>query len=193
MFGINLNSVLPMRTEAAEQSEMCSQLLFGEHFRILDKSLKFFLIENFHDKYQGWVDQKMVTLISESLWKELSDEDIPVSNKPITNGYIESINENIILTGGSRLLFYNPKKESLSIAGKTFIIPSEQVNMPLTRNYSGSDMLSIAFMYLNTPYLWGGKKCFRHRLFRFCTSSFIYLRQAVSARLFATGGARFTS
>ncbi len=157
MFGINLNSVLPMRSEAAEQSEMCSQLLFGEHFQILEKGEKFSYIKSFHDKYHGWVDKKMITPIPEHLAKELSEEDIAVTNKPITNAYIQSKSENIILSGGSRLPFYNPKSESLSIAGETFIIPAEQVNMPLTKNYSRNDMLSIAFMYLNTPYLWGGR------------------------------------
>ncbi len=157
MFGINLNSVLPMRSEAAEQSEMCSQLLFGEHFKVLEESNKFYFIKNLCDKYQGWIDKKMATLITEELAIQLSEEDAPVTNKPIVNGYIDSKNENIILTGGSRLPFYNPQTESFCIAGETFIVASEQVNLPLTKNYSGNDMLSIAFMYLNTPYLWGGR------------------------------------
>jgi hypothetical protein len=40
MFGINLNSLVPMRTTASEQSEMCSQLLFGEAVAVLEKTIR---------------------------------------------------------------------------------------------------------------------------------------------------------
>lgn len=157
MFGINLNSVLPMRSEAFEQSEMCSQLLFGEHVIILEEGEKFLYIESLIDNYKGWVDKKMITPISDKLAKQLGEDDAPVTNKPIVNCFIESKNENIILSGGSSLPFYNPKKESFELGNNTYHISSSQVNMPLIKNFSGDEMLSVAFMYLNTPYLWGGK------------------------------------
>jgi len=157
MFGINLNSVLPMRSEAREQSEMCSQLLFGEHFEILEEGEKFYYIESIQDKYKGWVDKKMITPISENLAKDLTEDEHAITNKPIANCFIESKNENIILSGGSSVPFYDPKKESFTIGEKVFHISKEQVNLPLTKNFSGDEMLSIAFMYLNTPYLWGGR------------------------------------
>lgn len=157
MFGICLNSVLPMRSEAREQSEMVNQILFGEHFEILEKQDKFYCVKNIRDGYIGWVDKKMVSSISKDLADELTDEDLPVTNKPIASCFIESRNENIILTGASSLPLYNPEKESFTIGGTRFHIAKEQVNMPLTKNYTGDEMLSIAFKYLNTPYLWGGR------------------------------------
>lgn len=157
MFGINLNSVLPMRSEASEQSEMCSQLLFGEHVEILEKGSTFLFVRNIHDNYQGWVDQKMITPISDKMANDLSEEEYTVTNRPIVNCFIETKNENIVLSGGSILPFYDQKKESFELFGKTYHISSEQVSLPFTKNFSGDEMLSVAFMYLNTPYLWGGR------------------------------------
>jgi gamma-D-glutamyl-L-lysine dipeptidyl-peptidase len=157
MFGINLNSVLPMRSDAREQSEMVNQLLFGEHYEILEEGEKFLYIKSLHDGYFGWIDKKMSTRIPKELADELTDEELPITNKPIASCFIESRNENIILTGGSTLPLYDPKKESFTIGETTFHIAFEQVNMPLTKNYSGDEMLSVAFKYLNTPYLWGGR------------------------------------
>jgi len=157
MFGINLNSVLPMRGEAREQSEMVNQILFGEHFAIVKEDEKFSLVKSLCDNYEGWVDKKMITRIQKETADELTTEDHAVTNKPIVNCFIESKNENIVLTGGSTLPFYNPKTESFAIGDKTFHIAKEQVNLPLVKNFAGDEMLSIAFMYLNTPYLWGGR------------------------------------
>ncbi len=157
MFGINLNSVLPMRTEASEKSEMCSQLLFGEHVQILEIEKGFLFVRSMHDAYEGWVDKKMLSPISDELANKLSDEEHAVTNRPIVNCFIESTNENIILSGGSSLPFYNSKKESFELADRAYHIASQQVNLPLTKNFTGDEMLSVAFMYLNTPYLWGGR------------------------------------
>ncbi|MCR5297937.1 MAG: C40 family peptidase [Paludibacteraceae bacterium] len=157
MFGINLNSVLPMRTEPAEQSEMCSQLLFGEHFSILETSDRWLFIHNMSDGYEGWVDRKMVTPISEEIADELSESDPAIVNRPLANGYVDSRGENILLPGGCVLPFYNVNSERFSICETEFRLARESVNMPNEKIFSGEELVSIAFMYLNTPYLWGGR------------------------------------
>ena len=37
-YGISLLSIIPMRKEPREQSEMVSQLLFGECYQVLDET-----------------------------------------------------------------------------------------------------------------------------------------------------------
>jgi hypothetical protein len=149
-----------MRAEAANQSEMVNQILFGEHFEILKTEGDFSQVRSMHDDYIGFVSSKMITPISEAFARELSDSDHAVTNKPFANCYIATRNENILLTGGSSLPGYNPATESFCIGSDLFRIAKEQVNMPLTKNFSGDEMLSVAFMYLNTPYLWGGRNAF---------------------------------
>ncbi len=157
MFGINLNSVLPMRSQPEEQSEMVTQLLFGEHFRMIAYQGNFSFVENLHDGYQGWIDTKMITPVDIDFGQRIQYDNIAVINKPVANCYIESKEENIILPGGSCLPFYNPQTESCTVNGETFHVSQEQVNLPKTKKYSGDDLLSTALMYLNSPYLWGGR------------------------------------
>jgi hypothetical protein len=157
VFGINLNSVLPLRAQACEQSEMLTQILFGEHFAILQEEEKFFLVRNFRDGYEGWASKRMVTPVSREFAKQLAKTDSAIINRPTTQCFIESRNENITLTGGSILPFYDPEKGIIELCDKQFYIAPEHVNLPLKKKISDNEILSVAFMYLNTPYLWGGK------------------------------------
>jgi gamma-D-glutamyl-L-lysine dipeptidyl-peptidase len=157
MFGINVNSVLPMRSEPREQSEMCSQLLFGETFEITDETENWYFVYATGDNYSGWVDKKMTLLISDSEMAELLKDERAIVNKPIASCFIRTQNENIILSGGSVLHNYNAEKESFSINNTTYHIAKELVNMGYNRPITGDELLTAAFMYLNTPYLWGGK------------------------------------
>ena len=157
MFGINLNSVLPIRGEAREQSEMCSQLLFGETFKVLEEVENWYYVQCTGDKYRGWIDKKMAQLISDEEMDNLQKETPAVVNKPIANCFIRQQNENIILSGGSLLHHYNTEKESCTINGTTYHIAKELVNTDNNRPIDGDELLTAAFMYLNTPYLWGGK------------------------------------
>lgn len=157
MFGINLHSVLPMRSEAREQSEMCNQLLFGETFELTEETENWYYVKTTGDKYEGWIDKKMVQLITSEEMDALQKETLAVVNKPIANCFIRPQNENIILSGGSLLYHYNEEKESCHINGTTYHIAKELVNTLGNRPITGDELLTAAFMYLNTPYLWGGK------------------------------------
>ena len=175
MHGINLNSVLPMRREPSETSEMVNQLLFGEHFTILERIPKWCYVHSLTDTYEGWVDAKMVTNISDEIAEQVDDTHFPVINRPIAHAYIESRGENILLPGGSLLPFYNPDKEFCSIMETDIHIARECVNMPDEKLYSGEELLSVAFMFLNSPYLWGGRNAlgidcsgFVQTVFRIC-------------------------
>ena len=57
-------SLIPMRSEANDRSEMVSQLLFGEIVDILNMdNEKWYLIET-AENYQAWIDPKQLMLIS---------------------------------------------------------------------------------------------------------------------------------
>ncbi len=59
MFGIADLSIVPIRREQSERSEMVSQILFGELFEILETTDKWAYIRLLHDRYEGWIDKKM--------------------------------------------------------------------------------------------------------------------------------------
>lgn len=175
MHGINLNSVLPMRREPSETSEMVNQLLFGEHFTILEEVPRWAYIHSLIDAYEGWVDSKMFSLISDEIAEQLDDINFPVVNRPIVNAYIDSKNESILLPGGSLLPFYNPDTEICTLNEFEFHIARECVNMPDEKIFNEEDLISVAFTFLNSPYLWGGRNAlgidcsgFVQTVFRIC-------------------------
>ena len=64
-YGIADLSIVPMRSEKSERSEMVSQILFGEVFEILEVDEKWVYVRMLHDRYEGWIDRKMYLEVTE--------------------------------------------------------------------------------------------------------------------------------
>lgn len=58
MFGICNQSIVPCRSEAAHRSEMVTQLLFGEHFTIIEETEEWLHIITAYDNYDCWISNK---------------------------------------------------------------------------------------------------------------------------------------
>ena len=67
MFGICNLSLVPCRAEPTNKSEMVTQLLFGEHFKILEEKEEWIKIKNAADGYECWINQKQYSPIKESI------------------------------------------------------------------------------------------------------------------------------
>ena len=65
MFGICNLSIVPVRRETSDASEMVTQLLFGEHFEILERKDPWRRIRIIQDGYEGWIDAKQMVGISD--------------------------------------------------------------------------------------------------------------------------------
>ena len=151
MFGICNLSIIPLRIEPSDRSEIVSQVLFGEHFEILEETKNWAKIKLQYDNYEGWIDTKQYQTISESSFNKLSDEEI------VLNGdLIEYI------TGANNLLM------PISLGASLSFLENSDINI---NNFDFEGMKSVgikpktnlintAFMYLNAPYLWGGKTPF---------------------------------
>ncbi|MGZ5263567.1 MAG: SH3 domain-containing protein, partial [Kaistella sp.] len=63
--GICSVSVAPLREEPAHQSEMVSQILYGESVDFLEVNGSFAKVKMHFDQYTGWVDMKQISEISE--------------------------------------------------------------------------------------------------------------------------------
>ena len=57
-FGISNLSIIPQRSEANDIAEMTNQVLFGEHFKVLEIRKKWSKIRLSHDSYEGWICNK---------------------------------------------------------------------------------------------------------------------------------------
>jgi len=153
LYGITQLNIIPVRLEASHQSEMVTQLLFGEHFKILEKRKFWSKIRIAFDDYEGWVDNKQIEEISEGLYLELNNKPSILAGELID--FISDENQNMsILSLGSSLPFYN--NGLLELNSKKYSYDGEVFNAPLPKN----TIIETAFRFLNTPFLWGGKTPF---------------------------------
>lgn len=151
MFGICNLAIIPLRLESSDRSEIVSQVLFGEHFEILEQQKQWSRIKMHFDGYEGWVDSKQYQVISDSNFNQLSDEPIVLSSDLIE-----------YVTGGSNLLMPIPLGASVSFLSNDtintngFAFEGTKINGVKDKK----NLINTAFLYLNAPYLWGGKTPF---------------------------------
>ena len=147
-YGICNLAVVPMRAEASDKSEMISQVLFGEHFEILEEVSKWIKIKLVHDQYEGWICKKQYTEIPSSYYDELSLNylDFPKCNRIFTSIKWTKTAEQQNITLGAILPYYN--KETGIIYKNHFHLKNDEIDKGL---------IDFAKSLLNTPYLWGGR------------------------------------
>lgn len=151
MFGICNLAIVPVRLEPSDRSEQVTQLLFGEHFTILEQQTKWSKIKIAFDNYEGWIDAKQYQEISEKQFDSLNESPIVLSADLIE--FISNPkNELLPISIGSSLSFLND--DSINIYNFSF----EGIRTCGVK--PKSDLVKTAYMYLNAPYLWGGKTPF---------------------------------
>ncbi|SDH66353.1 SH3 domain-containing protein [Flavobacterium omnivorum] len=151
MFGICNLAMIPLRFEPSDKSEIVSQVLFGEHFEILEQLKQWSFIKMQYDGYEGWVDSKQYQLIAESSYTQLSTEAIILNADLIE--YITAPNNLLIpIPLGSSVSFINNHEINTS----NFEFEGTKTSGEKTKE----NFIKSAFMYLNAPYLWGGKTPF---------------------------------
>ena len=151
MFGICNLAIVPVRAEASDRSEMISQLLFGDYFIILEKLPKWVKIKAAFDNYEGWIDSKQYQAITENQYQILLNSE-NIYNGELIDFISYSNNQLMPIPLGSSLTFLDI--DEINTANFQFEGLKEcGVN-------SKDNLLKTAFLYLNAPYLWGGKTPF---------------------------------
>ena len=151
MFGICNLAIVPLRLEPSDRSEMTSQVLFGEHFKILEETPKWSRIELGFDNYIGWIDNKQFKIITEADYNNLQAT-APVLNADLIE-YITSSNNSLLpIPIGSAITFLDQP----SVNTEDFIFEGLKASGVTNKQ----QLLQTAFLYLNSPYLWGGKTPF---------------------------------
>ncbi len=148
-YGISNLAIIPMRKEAHEQSEMVSQLLFGEVYEIMERTDKWVRIIAAHDGYEGWISFNQVTAIDEHEYLQFSTDTL-LTNKVISAIVKEADGTLVYIPFGSSLL--GIKDGFLKIGTARY-----EINNIAS---AGLDIIATAQSFLNTPYLWGGRTHF---------------------------------
>ena len=147
-YGISNISIVPMRNEAADQSEMVNQVIFGEHFKVLEIRKKWSKIRLAHDSYEGWICNKQWIEIEEDIYKQL-DKEVATITTDILDIITKNHHQPIVI--GSILPSY--KSGHALINNEMY-----QFDGLTTPGFIKKDKLvENALMYLNAPYLWGGR------------------------------------
>jgi len=145
-YGLCNLSIVPLRAEASDTSEMVSQVLYGETFKVLEVRKKWSRIRLSLDSYEGWIDNKQYLTISEEDFKKIESQQDKLSAH-LVDIITTSENELISICLGSNLSalsFLDHLYEGNIISG---VQPKPE-------------LIETAQLYLNSPYLWGGKTPF---------------------------------
>ncbi len=145
-YGICTLSIVPVRSQPADASEMVTQLLYGEYFKILEERGKWSRIRIAFDSYEGWVSNNQVQKIDEQLY-DLHLDEIPIYSADLIEFINNGAGDLIHIPMGALLNYAN--SQNLVFEGHTISGVKEK-----------SKIVSTAVLYLNTPYLWGGKTPF---------------------------------
>jgi len=145
-YGICNLSMVPVRSQPADASEMVSQLLYGDHFKILEERGKWSRIRIAFDSYEGWVDNRQFIKLDESHYFKLEAEERIFSSDIIE--YLTDASGNLTAIPMGATLNSNSLLTNC-FDGAIITGIKEKVNLVQT-----------ALLYFNTPYMWGGKTPF---------------------------------
>lgn len=147
-------SIVPVRKEASDKSEMVTQLLFGDAVEVIEKYKSWYKVKILADSYIGWVDQKQVVLISEEENSNYNANSNLISTDLVQIAILNA-SEMCTIVKGSTLPFYSDKK--ITFGGLNFSFEGNSISNAIPDK---SSIANQAQLFLNTPYLWGGKSPF---------------------------------
>lgn len=156
MFGICNQSIVPCRKEPAHRSEMVTQLLFGEHFTVLEETEEWARIKTAFDAYECWISNKQYSPLKPETFEEL-DKPQPLSSEPVQLIQETSSGTFFPIVIGSTLPFLKGKK--LALENKQYEFAGEQ-KTPEEKKINRKNIVETARIFLNSPYLWGGRSPF---------------------------------
>lgn len=168
-YAICLQPYIPMRSEASERSEMISQLLFGDTFRITDEQPHWFFIERDCDGYTGWIDWKTAVLLSEVEYRRYLSE---TANAPLLRLPYNQVQKSAggqtaaaWLSWGSRIfnidetgITFRMENVRFDVSPTAYAAPVSSKTM--SRVACAKYLVQQAQLLLNVPYLWGGCSAF---------------------------------
>ncbi len=149
-YGICNLATTPIRSQASDESEIVSQLVFGDFVQILSIDKPWIKIKNNFDGYVGWMDFKQLIYISQKDYLNGTTTNHPVvANKTLN---LTGPHGSLTIFSGASLPFLTDQK--LSLGDETYVL-----NEPLLK-VDVNHIEKLCLDYLNAPYLWGGKSVY---------------------------------
>ncbi|HEY9185644.1 MAG TPA: C40 family peptidase [Salegentibacter sp.] len=142
-YGVCHLSIVPLRSSASDESEMVTQILYGEYFKILEERAQWSRIRVAFDNYEAWISNKQFLKIQEEQYLNLKSAKPKLSSDVINyitdeKGYLMPIPLGSVLN-------------SLELFQHVYDGHSETGEKPK------SHLIDTALLYLNSPFTRGGK------------------------------------
>lgn len=146
-YGICPLSIVPIRTSPEDTSEMSSQLLYGEHFKVLEQRKVWSRIRVAHDQFEGWVRRDQIGLISEEAYHDLESEQWPSLSTDLLSH----------ICGTDGILVPVPLG---SVVGTTSLLDHHFEGHSQKGRGPKQGLVETALLYLKAPFLAGGRTPF---------------------------------
>ncbi|MBC7654863.1 MAG: C40 family peptidase [Oligoflexus sp.] len=151
--GICNLSVIPVKSEASHQSEMVSQLIFGDTYHVLEQHENWFKIKVIDDAYEGYINENQIAF-ADDMQSELKSSQVFLTRAAYTLILKGSLKEPMHIPAGCSLPLYDDGK--CKIGNEIYQITSSNIFVPNQEDFE-ADLQETAKIFLNSPYLWGGK------------------------------------
>lgn len=145
-YGICNLSIVPMRLEPSDPSEMVNQVLYGEHFKILEQRKKWSRIRLAHDNYEGWVDNKQYIEVDKAQYEAFDNQNLRLAGDLIE--YVDCEKHHLI-----------PIPFGASLVGLEYFKHTYD-GRKITEQQPKDKLVDTSLLFLNAPYLWGGRTIF---------------------------------
>lgn len=146
-YGICLLSSISVRLEANDKSEMVTELLYGEFFKVLEQRKHYSRIRTFFDEVEGWISHLQYTPITEEQYQNFGNWQYMGHSSELVSFITTEDHMLLPILLGSDVTnspAFGHQFEGESMVGQG------------TRN----NLVDMALMYLNTPYRCGGRSPF---------------------------------
>lgn len=153
--GVCRLSLVAVRKDPAHQAEQVTQLLYGEHYAVLEKSKdNTWLKINIHfDQYEGWIEAKQHHFVSPEYFTYINQAEFKITTD-LTSSMLYNKSLQIVLMGSMIPI----SSSELFKMEEQFAFNGEAKNVGQKREFEF--LKNIAYKYLNSPYQWGGKSPF---------------------------------
>lgn len=144
-------SLVPMRAETSDKSEMVTQLLFGECYEVVAQEGNWLQLQLASDGYRGWIDFKQHTPVSAEYYKEWRREPHPRVKELLQ--VVRKDDFQFPVSIGSYLPFFDG--ESIRIGEESFSYTGDASSIEVLPTQE--QLINTAKIFLKAPYAWGGK------------------------------------
>lgn len=146
-YGICNLSIVPVKSIANNANEMITQLLYGDHFKVLERQKKWSKIRIAFDSCEGWIDNEQYKDISKESYEQIEALKTTQHVADLVSYCIAKNNSLLPVLLGSRMDCVEQ-------------LPYVYDGKLLTAIQDKSNLINTALLYLNAPHLCGGKTPF---------------------------------